>query len=75
MSLATVPSRHRVRVTGLRLDHPMSCRLMEMGLINGTEVQVLRRAPFGDPLQVRVGDDYELSLRFSEAALIDVDAA
>ena len=47
---------------------------MEMGLIEGTEVQVIRRAPLGDPLHVRVGD-YELSLRASEAELIDVDAA
>jgi len=44
---------------------------MEMGLVEGTEVQVVRRAPFGDPLQIRVGD-YDLSLRTSEAELIDV---
>lgn len=51
----------------------MSYRLMEMGLIEGAEVQVVRRAPLGDPLQVRLGD-YELSLRTSEAELIDVAA-
>lgn len=44
---------------------------MELGLIAGTEVQVIRRAPLGDPMQVRVGD-YELSLRRDDASLVDV---
>jgi ferrous iron transport protein A len=46
---------------------------MEMGLIEGKEVQVVGRAPLGDPMRLRLGD-YELSLRASEAALIDVAA-
>lgn len=44
---------------------------MELGVIEGAEVQVVRRAPLGDPLQVRVGD-FDLSLRHSDAELIDV---
>lgn len=74
MSLAGVSLGSRVRITGVQGSSPLSFRLMEMGLIEGTEVQVLRRAPFGDPLQLRVGD-YELSLRSTEAALIDVATA
>jgi ferrous iron transport protein A len=46
---------------------------MEMGLVEGAEVRVVRRAPLGDPMQVRVGD-YDLSLRASEARLIGVAA-
>jgi len=49
----------------------MTYRLMEMGLIEGARVEVLGRAPLGDPLHVRLGD-YELSLRSDEAALVDV---
>lgn len=71
MSLAHVPNRSAVRVTGVRSGGPMSYRLMELGLIEGAEVQVLRRAPLGDPLHVRVGD-YQLSLRVSDADLVDV---
>ncbi len=71
MSLARVPFGARFRVTGVRLVGPLSHRLMEMGLIRGAEVQVLRCAPLGDPLQLRVGD-YELSVRKSEAELVDV---
>lgn len=72
MSLAAVPLAARLRVRGVRCDHPAAYRLMEMGLVEGAEVQVIRRAPLGDPLQLRVGD-YELSLRVSEADLVDVD--
>lgn len=73
MSLARASLGSRVRVTGVRSDNPLAYRLMEMGLIEGAVVQVLRRAPFGDPLHLRLGD-FELSLRHTEAELIDVDA-
>lgn len=70
MSLAHVPNRGFVRVTSVR-PGAMSYRLMELGLIEGAEVQVLRRAPLGDPMHVRVGD-YQLSLRTADADLVDV---
>ena len=47
-------------------------RLMEMGLIPGTEVRCLRTAPLGDPLEVEVRG-YCLSLRKAEAARITVE--
>lgn len=71
MSLASTPLGKSVRVTGLRIESAHSIRLMELGLIEGAEVRVIRRAPLGDPLQVRLGD-CDLSLRSSDAACIDV---
>lgn len=73
MSLEAAAPGARLRVLGVRSGSPLSFRLMEMGLIAGTEVQMVRRAPLGDPLQVRLGD-YELSLRSAEASLVDVAA-
>ena len=49
-------------------------RLMEMGLSPGTDFEVLRIAPLGDPVEVKVRG-YLLSLRKSEAALIKVKIA
>ena len=46
-------------------------RLYALGLLPGVRVEVLRRAPLGDPLQVRVGTTL-LSIRRADAALIDV---
>jgi ferrous iron transport protein A len=73
MSLARARLGTRLRITGINPGSPLAYRLMEMGLIEGAEVQVIRRAPLGDPLHLRLGD-YELSLRATEAELVDVAA-
>lgn len=46
-------------------------KLMEMGLIEGRELNVLFRAPLGDPIAVEVSG-YVLSLRKDEAQYIHV---
>ena len=46
-------------------------RIMDMGLTKGTEVYVRKVAPLGDPLELTVRG-YELSLRKSDAELIEV---
>jgi ferrous iron transport protein A len=47
-------------------------RLREMGLLAGTRVTLVRCAPFGDPIEIKVRG-YHLTLRKSEAALVIVD--
>ncbi|HEV3259085.1 MAG TPA: ferrous iron transport protein A [Gemmataceae bacterium] len=44
-------------------------RLLEMGLLEGEEVEVVGLAPFGDPMEIRLRD-YRLSLRRREAARV-----
>ena len=46
-------------------------RLNEMGFVKGKQVEVLLRAPLGNPIKYRILD-YEVSLRSSEASLIEV---
>ncbi|MEK7415710.1 MAG: FeoA family protein, partial [Planctomycetota bacterium] len=46
-------------------------RLLEMGLCTGTEVAVVRRAPFGDPIELHLRG-YHLSLRAEEARCVAV---
>ncbi len=57
-----------------RLDpnHPSLIRLAEMGMINGQSVTLIRRAPLGEPIKVRVMN-YDLCIRKSEARAIHVD--
>lgn len=71
MSLARQTLRSRSRITNLRGTSPITFRLMELGLIEGAEVEMLGAAPLGDPIQIRLGDS-TLSLRRSEAELVDV---
>ncbi|MBL8156291.1 MAG: ferrous iron transport protein A [Anaerolineae bacterium] len=46
-------------------------RLMDMGITRGIEIEVLKAAPLGDPVEYRVRG-YHLSLRKSEAHLIEI---
>jgi len=41
-------------------------RMLDMGLVKGTEIVVIRRAPLGDPIEFRL-KGYNLSLRKEEA--------
>jgi ferrous iron transport protein A len=54
-------------IARLSAPKPWLLRLMELGLLPGTSVQLVRCAPLGDPLEIRVRG-YSLSLRRSEAA-------
>jgi ferrous iron transport protein A len=53
-------------------DAEAARRLMEMGLMRGTTVEVMRLAPLGDPLEVRVRG-FMLTLRRAEAEHIEVE--
>ncbi len=46
-------------------------RLVDMGVVKGSHIQVEKLAPLGDPMEVRVKGCI-LSLRMNEAAMIDV---
>lgn len=60
-------------VTVVRLDNArtVALRLLELGLLPGTVVTVVRRAPMGDPIELRLRD-YALSIRDEEARQIHV---
>jgi len=58
-------------VTGINGDGPLIQRLMAMGLLEGEEVIIIRRAIGGDPLEIETMG-YSLSLRRTEAAQISV---
>jgi ferrous iron transport protein A len=64
------PGEHG-RVLSLQGDDSLTQRLLEMGLLEGEEVEVIGIAPLGDPLEIRLRD-YRLSLRRREAARVQV---
>ena len=47
-------------------------RLYDMGITNGAEIYLRKKAPLGDPIEVTVRS-YELSLRKSEASCITLE--
>ena len=54
-------------VTALDCDPEATHRLMEMGLLPGTPIKVVRFAPLGDPIEILMRG-YHLSLRKAEAS-------
>ncbi len=52
---------------------PVKRRIIDMGIVAGTKIDVQKFAPLGDPIEIKV-KNFNLSLRKSEAALIEVQA-
>lgn len=70
-ALDTLSSGERGVIAALDCEPSVARRLMELGLVPGTEIVVIRRAPLGDPLEISVRG-VRLSLRRSEARRIHV---
>jgi len=73
MTLTDLPVGRDARVTAVNGNGRVTRRLMEMGVIPGVAVQVVKTAPFGDPMEIRVRG-YSLAMRKSEADAIEVSA-
>lgn len=73
VSLDTLAAGARATITGYTSDDPPG-RLLEMGLVPGTTVEVVRLAPLGDPMDLRVRG-FHLSVRKEEAARVIVAPA
>lgn len=71
-SLAGLPLGSSAVVRRVSSGGSIARRLMELGLVPGTRVTMLRVAPLGDPIELRVRN-YALSIRRSEALTIEVD--
>ncbi|MCI9413863.1 MAG: ferrous iron transport protein A [Clostridiales bacterium] len=61
-----------LRVRRLHGEGAVKRRIMDMGITRGVEVHIRKVAPFGDPVEVNVRG-YELSLRKSDAEMIEVE--
>jgi len=71
--LTSVPVGQTATVAELKLPPESRPRLMEMGLLVGTPVELVRFAPLGDPVEIKVRG-YNLTLRKHEAEQIFVRA-
>lgn len=57
------------RISGQGVVHR---RLMDMGLVKGVEIELIKAAPMGDPLEFRLRG-YNLSLRKAEAQMVELE--
>jgi ferrous iron transport protein A len=70
-SLDILPIGATARVTGVSGSGAVARRLLEMGVVPGAPVRIIKAAPLGDPIEVRVRG-YHLALRRTEAQTISV---
>jgi len=70
--LAELPLGARAKVVEVAGDLDAARRLMDMGVTRGATVEVMRLAPLGDPMEVRIRG-FMLTLRRSEAEHITVE--
>jgi Fe2+ transport system protein FeoA len=69
--LSKLPTGAQARIERYLSPDPALRRFRELGMLPGTVVRVVRRAPMGDPIEVAVGASL-LSIRGEHAALISV---
>ena len=72
MTLDQIPRGSVARILDVTGDDSLAIRLMEMGLIEGEEIELIGAAPLGDPLEFSVRG-YRLSLRAVEAKRVIVE--
>ena len=70
-SLDRLRAGQRALVAAVAGDDAVVQRLLEMGLFEGEEIEVLGFAPLGDPMEIRLRD-FRMSLRRREAAGVSV---
>lgn len=71
MNLTSLPIGAKGKVLSVNGNNRITKRLMEMGVVPGVLIKVIKSAPFGDPLEIRVRG-YHLAMRKTEANHIEV---
>ena len=73
LSIGQMKENQKGRIKGFASCEPVyRKRLLAMGLMKATEFTVIRKAPLGDPIEIRIRD-YNLSLRKDEAEAVLVE--
>lgn len=71
MTLAELAVGQNAIIKTVGGEGPLRLRFLDMGLIPRTHVTVVKVAPMGDPIEIRIRG-YELTLRKEDAARIEV---
>ncbi len=58
-------------VTAMNLTKALRTRLVDMGIVCGVRVTLVRKAPFSDPLEIRVRN-FNMGIRVKEAEKIEI---
>ncbi len=71
MTLEQLPMKKKAVITKVGGEGELRCRLLDMGLIPKTTVEIKKVAPMGDPIELEIRG-YTLTIRKEDAAKIEV---
>lgn len=71
MTLDLLPIKTKAVITKVGGEGELRCRLLDMGLIPKTVVEIRKVAPMGDPIELEIRG-YNLTIRKEDAAKIEV---
>ena len=71
MNLSQLKPGESARIISVGGSGSLRQHFLDMGLIQGAEVTVVKYAPMGDPVEIRI-HGYELTLRLADAEKIEV---
>lgn len=74
MTLEELPIKTKAVITKVGGEGELRCRLLDMGLIPKTVVEIKKVAPMGDPIELEIRG-YSLTIRKEDAAKIEVSEA
>jgi ferrous iron transport protein A len=63
----------KAKVIALMVNDSYRKRILDLGMLPGTEVEIVRKTPFGGPIIVRVRG-YQVGIRMAEAKNIEIEA-
>lgn len=72
MKFSELKAGEKGKVVSVGGEGELRIRLLDMGIIPGTDVEVVKYAPMGDPVQIRLRG-YELTLRVADTSNIEVE--
>ncbi len=72
MLLDALKPGYKAQISGFNEDL-IPIKMLEMGMLPGSEVLVKRISPLGDPMHIRVSG-FDMALRKDEAAFVFIDA-
>ncbi len=72
MKMSDLKGGDKAVITAVDAKGEVGQRLLDMGLVKGTNFKVIRKAPLGDPIQIKLRG-FLMALRLNEAKLITVE--
>ena len=71
MNLSNIKTNQHCIIKSINAKGKLLQKLLDMGFVQGIDIQIIRVAPLNDPMLLRI-HNYDISIRVNEAMFIEV---